>query len=80
MGEDTISQEYYESGAYDHLQEPMDFHDEMSQRPGIFVDYYLQGITELENDYGDKAYRQYDVWFMALDKALAEAEKVFWSN
>lgn len=69
--------DYWESGLYDHLQRPDDFAFLMSNRHWTLSEYYLAGIHSLEQSYGDKAYKNYDDWFDALDAALIQAENHF---
>lgn len=70
-------QDYLNQGLCDHLQDPRRFMESMESRHWTLFEYYLAGVTALEQWYGDKAYREYDDWFDALDIALLHAENHF---
>lgn len=73
-------QDYLDGGMYDHFERPAAFAELMTERPWYLSDYYVAGITELEYWYGNKSSRQYDDWFLALDKALKQAENIMWGR
>lgn len=69
--------DYFEVGLCDNLQDPERFMEYMSDRHWSLFEYYLAGITHLEDWYGDKSYRKYDAWFDILDFLLLKAENHF---
>jgi hypothetical protein len=73
-------QDYLDGGMYDHFEDPGRFAEYMFQRPWYLSDYYVAGVTDLENWYGDKSAPQYEKWFFALDKALKQAENIMWGR
>lgn len=73
-------QDYLDGGMYDHFEDPERFAEYMSERPWYLSDYYVAGITGLENWYGDKSARKYHIWFLILDKALKQAENIMWGR
>jgi len=81
-----FNQEVYDAlidGLFDHLEKPEDFSDLLMERyrhGHTSIYFYLNAITELENNYGDKSYRQYDAWFKALDKAWDAASDYYWRD
>lgn len=42
-------------------------------------EYYVKGILDLEEWYGDKAYREYAIWFQILDNLWETAER-YWNE
>lgn len=72
--------DYYKGGMFEHLALPGLFCELMKKRHWIFMTFYLNGITDLENWYGDKAERQYADWFEILDNALKSASDIFWGS
>lgn len=71
-------QDYLDGGMYDHFQDPELFAEYMSERTWVLSEYYVAGITKLEEWYGDKAYRKYGDWFEILDYLLDKTEELLW--
>ncbi len=69
--------DYCDHGMFDHLNSTADFMALMKDRNEDTLDFYLSGISMLDNWYGDKAYRQYDDWFDILDQVFNKAENYF---
>lgn len=69
--------DYFDAGMIDDLQRPEMFMKLMEDRKSTLFEYYYTGISQLEEWYDDKAYRNYEAWFEVLDFLLIQAENHF---
>jgi len=69
--------DYRDHGIFDHLNSAGQFMAHMKYRNEDTLDFYLSGISMLDEWYGDKSYRQYDAWFDILDQMFNKAENYF---
>lgn len=70
-------EDYYSQGLFDNLNSPREFMNLMFHRNENTLEFYLSGIQMLDDWYGDKAYRKYEVWFDILDQLMNKAENHF---
>lgn len=82
----NFNQDVYDAlmgGLFDHLEHPDDFSELLTERftkGYISINFYLHAVTKLEQNYGDKSYREYAAWFEALDAAWEAASEYYWRD